>query len=88
MLTDPKLRSQVDQLWGKLWKGGLTNPLDTIGSPTPPGTTVTLRTAYTPSGGPRGRPAASWSSLSPSAVLWLQRTCPARFRILIAALWS
>ncbi len=30
MLTDPKLRSQVDQLWDKLWTGGLTNPLDAI----------------------------------------------------------
>ncbi len=30
MLTDPKLRSQVDQLWDKLWSGGLTNPLDAI----------------------------------------------------------
>ncbi len=30
MLTDPKLRSQVDQLWDKLWTGGLANPLDAI----------------------------------------------------------
>ncbi len=30
MLTGPKLRSQVDQLWDKLWTGGLTNPLDAI----------------------------------------------------------
>ena len=30
MLTDPKLRSQVDQLWDKFWSGGLTNPLDAI----------------------------------------------------------
>jgi type I restriction enzyme M protein len=30
LLTDPKLRSQVDQLWDKLWTGGLTNPLDAI----------------------------------------------------------
>jgi len=30
MLTDPKLRSQVDQLWDKLWTGGLSNPLDAI----------------------------------------------------------
>ena len=30
MLTDPKLRSQVDQLWDKLWTGGLTNPMDAI----------------------------------------------------------
>jgi type I restriction enzyme M protein len=30
MLTDPKLKSQLDQLWDKLWTGGLTNPLDAI----------------------------------------------------------
>ena len=30
MLTDAALRSQVDQLWNKLWSGGLTNPLDAI----------------------------------------------------------
>jgi hypothetical protein len=24
MLTDPKLKSQVDQLWDKLWTGGLS----------------------------------------------------------------
>lgn len=30
MLTDPKLRSQVDSLWDKFWSGGLTNPLDAI----------------------------------------------------------
>ena len=30
MLTDPKLRSQIDQLWDKLWTGGLTNPMDAI----------------------------------------------------------
>ncbi len=30
MLTDPKLRSQIDGLWDKLWTGGLTNPLDAI----------------------------------------------------------
>jgi type I restriction enzyme M protein len=30
LLTDPKLRSQVDQLWEKLWTGGLANPLDAI----------------------------------------------------------
>ena len=30
MLTDPQLRSQVDQLWDKLWSGGLSNPLDAI----------------------------------------------------------
>ena len=26
MLTDPKLRSQVDALWNKFWTGGLANP--------------------------------------------------------------
>lgn len=30
MLTDTKLRAQVDQLWDKFWTGGLTNPLDAI----------------------------------------------------------
>jgi type I restriction enzyme M protein len=30
VLTDPKLRSQIDQLWDDLWTGGLTNPLDAI----------------------------------------------------------
>lgn len=30
MLTDPKLRSQVDALWDKFWTGGLTNLLDAI----------------------------------------------------------
>jgi type I restriction enzyme M protein len=30
MLTDPKLRSQVDQLWDRLWTGGLSNPMDAI----------------------------------------------------------
>lgn len=30
MLTDPKLKSKVDQLWDKFWTGGLTNPLDAI----------------------------------------------------------
>lgn len=30
MLTDPALRSQVDQLWDKFWAGGLANPLDAI----------------------------------------------------------
>src|SRR5689334_4285749 len=30
MLTDAKLRAQVDQLWDKLWAGGLANPLDAI----------------------------------------------------------
>src|SRR5260221_13997741 len=30
MLTDSALRSKVDQLWEKLWTGGLSNPLDAI----------------------------------------------------------
>ncbi len=30
MLTDAVLKAQVDQLWNKLWSGGLTNPLDAI----------------------------------------------------------
>lgn len=30
MLADPKLRSQVDNLWDKLWSGGLSNPFDAI----------------------------------------------------------
>ena len=30
MLTNPTLCSQVDQLWDKLWSGGLSNPLDAI----------------------------------------------------------
>jgi len=30
LLTDPKLRSQVDALWDKFWTGGLSNPLDAI----------------------------------------------------------
>ncbi len=30
MLTDTKLRAQVDGLWNKLWSGGLSNPLDAI----------------------------------------------------------
>jgi type I restriction enzyme M protein len=30
VLTDTKLRSQVDQLWDDLWSGGLSNPLDAI----------------------------------------------------------
>ena len=30
MLTDPRLKSQVDQLWDKFWTGRLTNPLDAI----------------------------------------------------------
>jgi type I restriction enzyme M protein len=30
LLTDPKLRAQVDALWDKFWTGGLSNPLDAI----------------------------------------------------------
>lgn len=30
MLTDAKLKSQVDNLWNMFWTGGLTNPLDAI----------------------------------------------------------
>ena len=30
MLTDPKLRSQIDALWNKFFAGGLPNPLDAI----------------------------------------------------------
>ncbi len=30
MLTDPKLHSQIDQLWDKLWTGGLSSPFDAI----------------------------------------------------------
>lgn len=30
MLTDPKLKSQIDQLWDKFWAGGLANPMDAI----------------------------------------------------------
>jgi len=30
LLTDPKLKSQVDQLWDKFWTGGLANPMDAI----------------------------------------------------------
>ncbi len=30
MLTDNNLRSKVDQLWDKLWTGGLNNPMDAI----------------------------------------------------------
>jgi len=30
MLTNGALKAQVDQLWNKLWSGGLTNPLDAI----------------------------------------------------------
>jgi type I restriction enzyme M protein len=31
MLTDPELRSQVDQIWDRLWSSGLSNPMDLIG---------------------------------------------------------
>ncbi len=30
MLTDNVLRSKIDNLWDKLWTGGLSNPLDAI----------------------------------------------------------
>jgi hypothetical protein len=30
LLTDPKLKGQVEALWDKFWTGGLTNPLDAI----------------------------------------------------------
>lgn len=30
MLTDSKLKAQVDQLWNMFWSGGLSNPLDAI----------------------------------------------------------
>ena len=30
MLTDTNLKSKVDQLWDKLWTGGLSNPMDAI----------------------------------------------------------
>jgi len=30
LLTNPQLRSQVDQLWNKFFAGGLSNPLDAI----------------------------------------------------------
>lgn len=30
MLTDPDLKSKVDQIWDKLWTGGLSNPMDAI----------------------------------------------------------
>ncbi len=30
MLTDPKLRSQVNAIWNRLHSGGLPNPLDSI----------------------------------------------------------
>jgi type I restriction enzyme M protein len=30
MLTDPELRSKVDQIWDRLWSLGLSNPMDSI----------------------------------------------------------
>ena len=27
MLTDSKLKSQIDALWNRFWSGGITNPL-------------------------------------------------------------
>ena len=30
MLTDPELRSKVDQIWDRLWSSGLSNPMDSI----------------------------------------------------------
>lgn len=30
MLTEPDLKLKVDQLWDKLWTGGLSNPMDAI----------------------------------------------------------
>jgi type I restriction enzyme M protein len=30
MLTEPILKSKIDQLWERLWSGGLSNPLDAI----------------------------------------------------------
>lgn len=30
MLTDNKLKSQVDALWNRFWSGGITNPLTAI----------------------------------------------------------
>lgn len=30
MLTDPTLRSKVDQIWDRLWSSGLSNPMDSI----------------------------------------------------------
>ena len=30
MLTDPELRSRVDQIWDRLWSSGLSNPMDSI----------------------------------------------------------
>ncbi len=30
MLTNPKLKSQIDALWNRFWSGGITNPLTAI----------------------------------------------------------
>ena len=30
MLTEPELRSKVDQIWDRLWSSGLWNPMDAI----------------------------------------------------------
>jgi len=30
VLTDPTLRSKVDQIWDRLWSSGLSNPMDSI----------------------------------------------------------
>lgn len=30
MLTEPELRSKVDQIWDRLWSSGLSNPMDSI----------------------------------------------------------
>ena len=30
MLTDNKLKSQIDALWNRFWSGGITNPLTAI----------------------------------------------------------
>src|SRR5688572_17095575 len=30
MLTDNKLKSQIDALWNRFWSGGITNPLNAI----------------------------------------------------------
>jgi len=30
MLTDPGLRSKVDEMWDRLWSSGLSNPMDSI----------------------------------------------------------
>ncbi len=30
MLTDPELKSKVDDIWDRLWSSGLSNPMDSI----------------------------------------------------------